>query len=175
MLEFDTHIARLQYEILNVPLSQLASDANIPVGLLEQEAKASNWKQWWPEEDTVVWLEKQRKIALESEEAHTANSEEEMLSQQSEEYIERTRKRLQVYSLAKEIYLAQKYLKLEAALIKKAHDILEECQTIDPAGIKQLSALYKDMVSKSPMSTLLSVSADESGIPNLIIRDLSGR
>lgn len=175
MQSFDIQLMRLQYEILNVPLSRLASESGLSESMINRTIEEEGWSQWWPEEETAIQLKKQRELSLASEDLHTASSEEEMLAQQSEEFVDRAKKRLQAYTLAKEIYLAQKYLQLESALITKAHAILEECPSLDPQAIKQLSALYKDMVSKSPMSTLLSLNADESGVPNLIIRDLTGQ
>lgn len=174
MESFDIHIMKLQYEILNVPLSRLASESGLSENMIQKTILEEGWQQWWPEEDTVTQLQKQRADALASDDLNTASSEEEMLAQQSEDFVERARKRLQAYTVAKEIYLAQKYLQLENALIKKAQSILTECDTLDPAAVKQLSALYKDLVSKSPISNLLTIGTDESGIPNVIVRDLTG-
>ena len=95
------------------------------------------------------------------------------MTAQADAFNERARKRLQVYSLAKEIYLSQKYLKLESALIDKAHDILENSGELGPFGIKQLSALYKDMLSKSASATV-TAGMDESGMPTVTYRDLTG-
>lgn len=170
MPDLDLHILKLQYEILNTTAAQMAKDTNLPEDLIQETIDAEGWVHWWPEEPVVEIFKKQAEMALL---VNDDVSSEELLSQQAEEYVERARKRLQVYALAKEIYLATKYLQLESALINKAHGILEDCETLDASAIKQLSALYKDM-KQHGISSMLTAAVDDSGLPSLIIRDLSG-
>lgn len=163
----DLGLIKLQYEILNKSVKQIADETGMPENLIEKEIKDAGWKQWWPEDVD------QRLLAKQTEDI----GEDEVLALQSEQFIDRAKRRLAAYTLAKEIYLAQKYLKLESALIDKAHTILETLQDGDSRSAKELSALYKDMTSKSPMGALASFSfgEDEGGIPVVTIRDLSGR
>lgn len=170
MTELDTHILKLQYEILNVTVEQMSKDTGIPVSLIQDTIDAEGWTRWWPEEPTVDLFKKQAEDARAMDDE---TSDDDILNQQADEFVDRARKRLQVYSLAKEIYLATKYLQLESALIAKAHGILETCDTLDSAAIKQLSALYKDMKHHG-VSSLLQAAVDDSGLPSLIVRDLSG-
>jgi len=170
MQTLDLHVLKLQYEILNISAAQMARDTEMPESLIQDTIDAEGWQQWWPEEPQVELFKKQ------AEQASLVDddlSDGDILAQQSEEYVERVRKRLQVYQLAKEVYLATKYLQLESALIGKAHDILETCETLDASAIKQLSALYKDMKHHG-VNSLLQAAVDDSGLPSLIVRDLSG-
>ena len=168
----DVPLLKLQYEILNKTVDQLSEETGLPLASLQKEIDYNGWKQWWPEDEEVRLREKQATSA-EDEEIDAS----EVLALQSEMYIDRAKRRLAVYTLAKEIYLAQKYMKLESALIDKAHDVLEGIQNIDSRSIKELSALYKDMTAKSPMSALAAFTfgEDEGGVPTVIVRDLSGR
>lgn len=170
MPDIDLHILKLQYEILNVSASQMAKDTEVPESLIRETVETEGWLQWWPEEPQVDVFKKQAEQASLVDDDLTDGD---ILAQQSEEYVDRAKKRLQVYQLAKEIYLACKYLQLESALIGKAHDILETCETLDATSIKQLSALYKDMKHHG-MNSLLQAAVDDTGLPSLIVRDLSG-
>jgi hypothetical protein len=166
----DLPVLRLQYEILNISAAQMAKETDIPESLIQETIEEEGWQQWWPEEPPVEIFKKQ---AAQASLVDDDLSDSDLLSQQSEDYIDRSRKRLQVYQLAKEIYLATKYLQLESALIGKAHEILEQCETLDATAIKQLSALYKDMKHHG-VNSLLQAAVDDSGLPSLIVRDLSG-
>lgn len=162
MQELNIPVLRLQYEILNIPIAHLASKMGIPVSMLVQEADEGHWAQWWPEENAIEHLRNQQEA-----------SEKDLLTQQSDEYLERSKKRLRVYAAAKEIYLAAAYLQLEDSLISRARELIDTC-ALDASAVKQLSAIYKDLTSKSPLSNIFMDADEESGIPSLIIRDLSG-
>jgi len=171
MEDFDVNILKLQYEILNVPLAILASETGLPESILQSTITEQGWVQWWPETSMQQCIEDSCALSADSD---NPSSAEELMTAQADAFSERTRKRLQVYSLAKEIYLSQRYLKLESALISKAHTIIGNLSDNDAQSIKQLSALYKDMMTKSPMSQMLSLGQDENGMPSVILRDLTG-
>lgn len=158
-------LMRLQYEILNVPLATLAKAAQVPLRLLEQEASQFGWKQLWPDSDDVV---------LEFEEG------EDRFSISSDAYIEKAKKRLTAFSLARETALSMRYLELEASIIDKAQEVLDNIPVGQASAsvAKVLASLYRDM-SKNLISAGANNSStldiDGGGIPTLIVRDLSGQ
>ena len=158
-------LMRLQYEILNISLADLARTAQVPIVLLEREAKQSGWKQLWPDSDEA---------ALQFEEG------EDKFSIASDAYIEKTRKRLTAFSLAKETALSMKYLELESAIIDKAQEVLDNIPIGQASAsvAKVLASLYRDM-SKNLISAGASnnstLDIDGGGIPTLLVRDLSGQ
>lgn len=164
----DLAIARLQYEILNIPLSQIATEATGDSSLvtaLKQTAKDNNWIRWWPEPDLII-----------DEEAETDG--EDALQYQSEAFIERSKKRMTVFQLAKDFMLAQRYVKLEKCLVDAAINTVEtfaDQEIPNEQGLKNMSALYKDLVSKSITQSLtsLQISSDDPGMPTVVYRDLS--
>jgi len=130
--------------------------------------KEKGWKQWWPSgiDDEIL-----------AKSTENIEEQDELLVLQSEQFLDRAKRRLAVYTIAKEIHLAQKYLKLESAIIDKAYTLINDLSGLDTKSIKDLSTLYKDMTAKSPTSALAAFSfcEDEGGLPSVIIRDLSGR
>lgn len=165
----DPSLMRLQYEIFNTSIEQLAADSKIPVSIVQKEATAGNWKQLWP-------AQAQEQHSQEYLDSLTDDERGELLTLESEQYIETARKRMRVYTLAKDITLAVKYLELEHKLVDTAIDLLENFEG-GAAGIKQLSALYKDLTSGSSLTSLakLTLGVDEDGMPSVIIRDLTGQ
>jgi len=174
----DLAILRLQYEILNTSLDSIAAANSVPVELLQREATEHNWKQYWPDDEfsftTISTPEWDETVAAEETAPQDAASR---MALESEQYIDMARKRLAVYSLAKETMLAHRYLALECDIIKAAQAIVDGLQTYTPQDIKYLSAVIKDLTSNSNLSNLASISikAGEDGIPSVTIRDLSGR
>lgn len=158
-------LMRLQYEILNISLESLAKTAQVPISLLEREAKQSGWRQLWPESDEVE---------MQFEEG------EDKFSISSDAYIEKAKKRLTAFSLARETALSMKYLELEAAIIDKAQEVLDNIPVGQASAsvAKVLASLYRDM-SKNLISAGAAnnstLDIDGGGIPTLLIRDLSGQ
>ena len=157
----DVQLLKLQYEVLNVSAEAIAHATGLPVDVIEAEIARKGWTRMWPDEDEPALL------AAEGEDAFKL---------QSDAFIEKTRKRLFAYSLAKEILLATRYLELEAGIIAKANECL---MYIDPqsgaSAVKALSALWKDMAKSAAAASAFSIGQDESGMPTVIIKDLSGR
>lgn len=158
-MAIDVQLLKLQYEILNVSAESIAQCTGLPLSAINEEIVRSGWTRLWPDEDELP-LE----IAEGEDEFKLA----------SDRYIEKTRKRLYAYSLAKEVLLATRYLELESGLIAKANECLD---TIDPqigvAAVKTLSSLWKDMQKSA--KTDLAYNADDLGLPTVIVKDLSGR
>lgn len=156
-------LARLQYEILGRSLEELADHLDVPLDLLQEEAKKKKWKQTFPEDNTPP-------IYDEDEDAFAA---------ELDNYVEKTRKRLVAFSLARDVFLSQKYLELEASILEKANElILSENNASSVSAVKALADLYKNM-SKSVLSAgynpAISIGLDEGSLPTVIVRDLSGQ
>ena len=152
---------KLQYEILNKSVEQLAVENGVPSTMLQEEINKLGWKQWWPEADLILYPD---------------TEQDEMLQVQSETFIERSKRRLAVYNLAKEMCMAQKYMELETQIIDTALETLTSVPVMAAVSITALSNLYKNMTAKSIASALSSISfgEDEGGLPTVIIKDLSG-
>jgi hypothetical protein len=162
----DTELLRLQYEILNFSVADLAKQTGMPESIIQKEVDSQNWKQWWPTD---------KHFAEANPEDELEDSE--VFALQSEQYIDTAKRRLAVYTLAKEIHLAQKYLALESSLVDKAKDIVDEIKSSDAEAAAKMSRLFKDMTTKNPLASLQSIQfgEDEGGIPTVIVRDLTGR
>lgn len=168
----DVGLMKLQYEILNVTPQELASLSGLPIRLIEEEINTAGWKQLWPSAPSLT----PASAPIEGiDDTDTFVAE-------TDNYIDQTRRRLKVYSLAKEIYLSTKYLELESALIEAAVNLTDlfknaaDGQMVKAQDLKFLSALYKDLTSGSNLSNLANtaIGTDDNGIPTLVIRDLSG-
>lgn len=173
----DLALLKLQYEILNVPLEQIDDAAGLPRGAMAMEAKRLGWKQIWPDTNGCERSELPAELPAEL----TQDERNEALALESEQYVDNAKKRLKVYSLAKEILLAQRYLELECGIISCAKTILQNAESqpdsMNAASIKQMSAMLKDLQHGSNLSNLASMSlaVDDSGLPTVIVRDLSGQ
>jgi len=120
----DVQLLRLQYEILNTPVEELAEDAGVPTEIMLDEIKHRRWTRRWPSEPTI-----------------SADSE----AMQKE--VGKAQSRLKLYLLEKEMYLASKYLALESSLVNRALDASEEFTEPNPKDLKILSGIYKDLTS----------------------------
>ena len=157
----DIQLLKLQYEILNVSIDALAAETDIPADFLQEEINRLGWARMWPEEGELPLV---------------ADEGEDVFKLQSDAFIDKARRRLCMYQLAKDALLATRYLELEAGIIKKANECLSH---IDPqagaAAVKTLSSLWRDMQKNSAQATAFSVGTDETGLPTVIVKDLSGR
>ena len=159
----DISLLRLQYEILNAPVEQLAQEAGCSPKMIRMEIENGNWKQLLPDLPPVV-------DPLEDPDASECSA----FETETNAFIENNRRRLKAYSLAKELMLASRYLALEISIIDKATALVDSVQTA--AEAKLLAALYKDLTSNSNLANLatLALSKDDNGLPTFIMRDLSG-
>lgn len=157
----DVAMLRLQYEILGVPAQSIAEANGIPLDMLEDEIRRKNWTVLWGTEPSPATL--------------GLDPEDETFTSEADLYIEQLRKRLAAFSLAKDALLASRYLELEAGIIAKACEALTHIDPTAVNAIKALAALYKDMTKNLASAASLAMTTDESGIPTVIIKDLSGR
>ncbi len=131
--------------------------------IIDKEVLEGNWQQWWPEPDLDL-------------SAPSEYMSEEDLTSQADLFMERSRRRLAVYNMAKELLLAQRLFKLESSIIEKASTILDGVEMC-ARDIKALSSVFKEMTQNSISSTLssLTLGQDDNGMPTVILRDLSGK
>jgi len=172
MAQLNIPLMRLQYEILNTPLSQLAAEAGVPLSILSRDAESLGWKQLWPDLPTLDAPESEPTTLNNMQDAL---SRAEAIALETEQYLDTARTRLKVYSLAKETMLAHRYLALECGILDAARDILEDGD-YTAQTLKQLSGVYKDLSSGLSMSGVsgISIGEDDNGIPTVVIKDLSG-
>jgi hypothetical protein len=160
-MAIDVQLLRLQYEILNVSAESIAQTTGLPLSAIQDEITHNYWTRMWPDEDEPP---------LEIAEG------EDTFKLQSDRYVEKTRKRLYAYALAKEVLLATRYLELEAGLISKANECLTLVQPeTGIAAVKMLSSLWKDMQKSTSANSAFSFGTDEMGLPTVVVKDLSGR
>ena len=164
---------RLQHEILNYSIAQLAAFNNIPIHMLQAEADKGSWKQWWPESDLVIGPPSAGGSISEPEvEADVDGS----FIGQSELFLDRSKRRLAVYNVAKEMLMAQKYFELEAGIVDAALKVLETTEVHEAATVHTLGHLLKNLMSNSVANAMVNMNfgVDDGGLPTVIIRDLSG-
>lgn len=164
---------RLQHEILNYSIAQLAAFNNIPIHMLQEEATRGDWKQWWPESDLIV--------SPSSAGGSTSESEVEVdvdgsFIGQSEIFLDRSKRRLAVYKVAKEMLMAQKYFELEDGIVDAALKVLSTADVHEAATVHTLGNLFKNLMSNSVANAMVNMNfgVDDGGLPTVIIRDLSG-
>lgn len=162
----DTELLKLQYEILNLSAQDISDKTGMPLSVIEKEIENQGWKKWWPDDKPFAEAEPDDEM-----------EDAEVFALQSDQFIDKAKRRLAVYTLAKEIHLAQKYLALESSLVDKAKDIIEKIGDGDAEAAAKMSRLYKDMTSKNPMAALQSISfgEEEGGVPTVIVRNLTGQ
>lgn len=177
----DIALMRLQYEILNTSVNYLADASGISANMIQDEIRRAGWKQLWPNEPSLSNPESLHK-AIRSSSPLDPNlvSDEDEFTTSSALIIDRAKRRLQLYSLAKETYLSSRYLDLEASILDAAVSKAIEMATAtngSPADLKQLSNVYKDLTNGSSLSAAASLQfgTDESGIPTVVFKDLSGK
>jgi len=182
----DIPLLKLRYEILNVTLEELASDVDVPTQILEAEATRKSWVQWWPYPDpsTAVAPPTTPEVATNSHlsDAVVAGVDDDTddtdddseLEIGSQAFLHDTALRLQVFNMAKEVYLSHKYAGLESALIDRAREATNG-MSIAPQDLKHLSSIFKDLASNMSTGKSLSIGTTDDGLPTVIIRDLRGR
>lgn len=189
----DIPLLRLRYEILNVTLEELAADVDTPLQILRSEAKSNGWKQWWPYDilidpsSVVAPPTTTPSNATESslsgaysptvagmdEDDLVDDDDESDLEVGSRAFLRDTSLRLQVFNMAKEVYLSHKYAGLESALIDAASAAAGTNTT--PQDLKHLSSIFKDLATHMTSGKSLSIGTTDDGLPTVIIRDLRGR
>lgn len=201
----DIPLIKLRYEILNVSLDELSVELDTPVSILRSMADKGKWTQWWPDEVKVSELAptfatlppvvpsedsaghspsessplpSDPLSALDdSEQGDTFDFGDEEVSELESgttSYLKDQGLRLQVFNMAKEVLLSHKYAALECKLIDSAYDIAKS-GSLQAQELKHISALFKDLHTNMASGKSMSIGTDESGVPEVIIRDLRGR
>ena len=153
----DIALIRLQYEILNTPLEVLAEMSGLSVSSLEFESREDrgNWKQLWPDQPILV-------------DGQTPDFDE-----YADMYIANTKKRLKVFSLAKDVYFLAKYADIESTILDKVKDLADEAKELKE--LNYAASVFKSVMSGTNLATVLQKMEDNDlGIPLLTIRDMSG-
>ncbi len=165
MAKVDIQQLRMQYEILNKPLQQIADDVPTPVGIIEKLAEKEGWRRWFPEPDMLIETSATRAQPTPSE-----------MEDATEEFVKRTKQRLAMYSIVKDMLLAQKYLALESRIIDEANDLIDQ-GGLEARDVKALSALYAEMTKTSLRDALASFTFgdDSSGLPTVIFKNMAGK
>ena len=158
-------VPKLSYEILNVPLDAIAANLGLTTGMLEKIAKEQHWVQWFPEEEPTFQLAENADL-LEGEDIFTVKAD---------QYLDKNRKRLQVYNMAKSVAITELYTDLEISLINAARESVAGLDPEDTKGLKNISTVFKDLTKElQGLSSSIQLARDEQGLPTVILRDLSG-
>ena len=166
----DIPLLRLQYEILNVPIETIASQAAVNVNILKEIASREKWVQKWPDADELP-------TPPDSTDPENLSNEDlfndDPLMTKGDEYIDRTKKRLAAYLAAKDVLLAQRYFETEVAAINRTVRALNY-ENLRPEDIKHLVNSYNILVKNTSLGKALQLATDEEGgLPTLVLRDLS--
>jgi phosphomannomutase len=184
----DIPLLRLQFEMLNVPLKSIAASAGINLSILTQLAKDEGWKMKWPDAPAISPESNAKLITISSEEPVQPTQlnppdpsgypsdddfDDDPFITQSEEFVERAKKRLMAYLTAKDLLISQRYLEAEAAGIRKVAECFRY-ENLKPSEVKDLTAAYNALVKNTSLGKSVTLSFDEDGsIPTLVVRDLS--
>lgn len=177
----DVHLMRLRFEILNISLADISDEAGIPLTILEKEALAKGWEQWWPDTDDLMAIAPTAPSLASLDESPLENLPDDLpidldemmtpLEEGSQKYIKETNIRLQVFNLAKDVYLSHKAATFENDLIDRAKTLVSMAAT--PQEMNPLVNLLKTLMTKS--SSGLSINENDDGLPTVIIKNLTGR
>jgi hypothetical protein len=161
---FDVIQIQLSYEILGLSVETIADNLGLSTRMIEEMATRGNWVRWFPIADNQVFLD-----------TDTLLSEgDDLTSVQVDRYTESAKRRLQVFSLAKDVLLAEKYLGIELQILNKTKEALMEISPNSTQDLKALSTIYADMHKKIQSATQVTLGKDDTGLPHVIIKDLSG-
>lgn len=162
MSQVNSTLLKLQYEILNVPVEDLAAQMNVPVSILHAEILKNKWTQLWPDEPVI--------FADNCSDPLTTSTPLDI-----EQRTEMARKRLQFYQIMKDTYLSSKYLTLESAIIDSAISYLDTIESQDAKSLHRIASMYKLLCSCNTLSENKLSLLNESNTPLAIIRDLTGQ
>ena len=157
--------SRLNYEILNIPLVSIAKMMRLRTKDVEAEAEENDWKQWFPADESEFDLNPDSEL----------NEGENLFELKANQYTAEGKKRLEVYQVAKQLMLMSLYTKLEVNIIKKANEAAESTEITSVGDISSLSGILSSLTKDlSKLSQSMTLGQDDNGLPQLIIRDLSG-
>ena len=172
-MSIDYVIQRLTYEILNISLEEIADSMGLTLQMIQNISEKQKWQQWFPDDDCSIF-------SLDND--TTLNEDEELLegedifSVRADQFLDKNRKRLQVFNMAKELAMAEQYANLEVSLIEKAREAISLLNAEDIKELKDLSGIFKDLAKQlQQMGSSITMGQDEAtGLPTVIIKDLSG-
>ncbi len=160
---------RLQYELFNLSVKECADLAELTEDMIQVRINRDKWLRLFPNIDfSGVNI---NKLISGTEEL---TDEDNSFALEIEQFTEFCNKVMQVYNLRKTQLLQAMYAELEAKIVEKAIDALNDYDT-DIRGISSLAKCYKDLTND--IHQLLSKSLvieGSNGVPSLIIKDLSG-
>jgi len=162
-------IPRLSYEILNSSIGTIADMLGLTPKMVQDYADKYNWTQWFPNEEEDAFstnISEDEQDLLDGEDIFTVRAD---------QFMDKNRKRLQVFTLAKELALAELYADLEISIVNKAREAISCVNEEDPQSMKIVSDIFKNMSKDLQKNAgAVSFTQDGSGLPTVIIRDLSG-
>jgi hypothetical protein len=157
--------ARLNYEILNISIESIAKSMNLRIVDIQAEADENNWNQWFPEDESEFDLDPGSEL----------NEGENLFEIKANQFTDTGKKRLEVYQVAKQLMLMSLYTKLEVNLISKANEAAELLDVNNINDIATLSGVLNSLTKDlSKLAQSMTLGQDDKGLPQLIIRDLSG-
>jgi len=167
MEDQDFSLLRLQYEILNVSIESIARRSNLNPELLKALAIEEEWEHKWIDPDDPE---------PESDLNPDSDFPEDELTIKSEEFIERSKKRLAAYTIAKNVLMTQQYLELELSLVRKTIEHLENMPAITSKDLQSISHVYRNLLNGTPIMDILAMrdKQEDGGIPLLVVKDLAG-
>jgi len=158
---------RLDYEILNISVEELAASTGLTEQMLEDRIDREGWLQWFPQED------EDREFHLDPNSELTEG--ENMFELKASQFTQKGRTRLQVYQIAKQMRLVGMYTQLEMNLIEQANEAILLVNPEDAKSIQALAGVLQNLTKDiSQLNQSLTLGQDSNGLPQLVIRDLSG-
>jgi hypothetical protein len=155
---------KLCYEILNIPVKDLANQLGLAPYMINDMVAAGGWKRWFPTDECDFFLVEEKDI----------NEGEDLFTVKIERYSEYANQKLKVFEIAKKLALAPKILDIEMSMLDKMKEAIEEVNHKDTRALKDLSSSYTNLVAKGA-GTSVGISQDpETGLPTVVIKDLSG-
>jgi hypothetical protein len=171
--DVDMGLLRLQFEILGTPIDRLATNNGLPVSILQKQAEQEKWTSLWPDESTPPSDAFAEALRQQSSVPPPEESEmDDLPSSPADILTEQTRKRLELFHLAKEAYLVAKYAALEVTLIAAIETTLS-VPIITTTGLKEVINSYTDLL-KNTKANNANLSKELSSLPMVVFKDLSG-
>jgi hypothetical protein len=139
----DEAILRMRYEILGQSFDEIASGEEYSSDFLEKFAEQHGWRRVFdpvrPEQGN------------------------------EEEFIEESRKRLEVYEAAKGLYFAGKYAAVEGHILGRLSSSFA-MESMSPNELRTLTATLNALQGPAKKKT----DQDDDGVPTVILKDFRG-
>lgn len=159
-------IPKISYEILNTPIEELADGLGMSTNMLQSVINNRGWVRQFPDDEVLDADSQETQEILEGEDIFTV---------QADQFLDKSRKRLQLFNMAKSLALAERYAKLESAIIDKATRAVEAVEVSEVPSIAALANAFKALAKDlNGAANAISFAQDQQGLPTVIMRDLSG-